>query len=148
MVLQLRQEGKVIRGDVRVWAAGYVVVPQPLSLQWTQNTQNTHMCLREEDVVNHTLHKTKNKKIEEAGIKGIHILICSMHLDGDEKGKLYMQQKIKICANNLNSGAQQQPYSGLVSMQYSNKVSHDSQMNDSNGPRSLMSQNISNSLMS
>lgn len=59
VVLQLSQKGKMIRRDVRVRAARDVVVPQPLSFQRTQSSQNAHVGLREENVINHTLEKKR-----------------------------------------------------------------------------------------
>lgn len=53
--LQLGQEGEVVRGDVGVGAAGDVVVPQPLAVQRSQQAQDAHVDLGEEDVVDHAL---------------------------------------------------------------------------------------------
>lgn len=53
--LQLGQQGEVVRGDVGMRAAGYVVVDEPLAVQWSQQAQDTHVGLGEEDVVDHTL---------------------------------------------------------------------------------------------
>ncbi len=49
----------MIGRDVWVGAACYIVVLQPLSLQWPQNAQNTHVCLREENVVTHPTKKER-----------------------------------------------------------------------------------------
>lgn len=53
--LQLGQEGEVVRGDVGVGATGDVVVPQPLAVQRSQQAQDAHVSLGEEDVVDHAL---------------------------------------------------------------------------------------------
>lgn len=53
--LQLGQQGEVVRGDVGVGAAGDVVVDKPLAVQWSQQAQDIHVGLGEEDVVDHAL---------------------------------------------------------------------------------------------
>lgn len=53
--LQLGEEGEVVRGDVGVGAASDVVVHEPLTVQRSQQAQDAHVGLGEEDVVDHTL---------------------------------------------------------------------------------------------
>lgn len=45
----------MVRGDVGVGAASDVVVDEPLAVQRSQQAQDAHMGLGEEDVVDHTL---------------------------------------------------------------------------------------------
>lgn len=45
VVLQLSQEGKVIRGDVWVGASGDAIIRQPLGLKRTQQAQHIHVGL-------------------------------------------------------------------------------------------------------
>lgn len=53
--LQLGEEGEVVRRDVGVGAASDVVVHEPLAVQWSQQAQDAHVGLGEEDVVDHAL---------------------------------------------------------------------------------------------
>lgn len=61
--LQLGQQGEVVRGDVGVGAAGDVVVNEPLAVQRSQQAQDTHVGLGEEDVVDHALQTQKHHVI-------------------------------------------------------------------------------------
>lgn len=61
--LQLGQEGEVVRGDVGVGAAGDVVVDEPLAVQRSQQAQDTHVGLGEEDVVDHTLWTKQHREL-------------------------------------------------------------------------------------
>lgn len=62
----------MVRGDVGVWAAGNVVVDEPLAVQWSQQAQDTHVGLGEEDVVDHTL-PTKQHTCGISLVLGIQI---------------------------------------------------------------------------
>lgn len=53
--LQLGQEGEVVRGDVGVGTAGDAVVNEPLAVQRSQQAQDAHVGLGEEDVVDNPL---------------------------------------------------------------------------------------------
>lgn len=53
--LQLGQKGEVVRGDVGVGTAGDVVVDEPLAVLRSQQAQDAHVGLGEEDVVDHPL---------------------------------------------------------------------------------------------
>lgn len=61
--LQLGQQGEVVRGDVGVGAAGDVVVNEPLAVQRSQQAQDTHVGLGEEDVVDHALQTQRHHVI-------------------------------------------------------------------------------------
>ncbi len=67
--LQLGQQGEVVRGDVGVGAAGDVVVNEPLAVQRSQQAQDTHVGLGEEDVVNHALQTQRYHVIFYSGLK-------------------------------------------------------------------------------
>lgn len=58
--LQLGQQGEVVRGDVRVGAAGDVVVDEPLTVQRSHQAQDTHVSLGEEDVVDNALQTQRH----------------------------------------------------------------------------------------
>lgn len=65
--LQLGQQGEVVRGDVWVGAAGDVVVDEPLAVQRSQQAQDAHVGLGEEDVVDHTLQEEEQAALTFKG---------------------------------------------------------------------------------
>lgn len=63
--LQLGQQGEVVRGDVRVGAAGDVVVYEPLAFERPHHAEDAHVSLGEEDVVDDALRTQKQRQAEE-----------------------------------------------------------------------------------
>lgn len=57
VVLQLSQEGEVVRGDVWVGTADDTIIHQPLRLKRTKQAQHIHVSLGEENVINHALEQ-------------------------------------------------------------------------------------------
>lgn len=67
VVLQLGQEREVIRGDVRVGASGDAVIHQPRGVQGTEHTQNLHVSLGKENVIDHTLERKNRNDPKHTG---------------------------------------------------------------------------------
>lgn len=60
--LQLGEEGEVVRGDVGVWAAGDIVLYEPVVVQRAQDAQHVQLRLRVENIVNDTLEERKRRR--------------------------------------------------------------------------------------
>lgn len=71
--LQLGEEGEVVGGDVGVWAAGDIVLYEPVVVQRAQDAQHVQLRLRVENIVNDTLGGEKEKK-RRASTSPNHIL--------------------------------------------------------------------------
>lgn len=57
--LQLGEEGKVVGGDVWMWAAADIVLYKPVGVQGAQDTQHVQVRLRVENVVDDTLKRDR-----------------------------------------------------------------------------------------
>lgn len=72
--LQLGEEGEVVGGDVGVWAAGDIVLNEPVVVQGAQDAQHVQVRLWVENIVNDTLKEKKGRR--ESSSQNVACFLC------------------------------------------------------------------------
>lgn len=90
--LQLGEEGKVVGGDVGMWAAADIVLYEPVGVQGPQDAQHVQVRLGVENIVNDTLRREETGSHFNRTRRILHLFMQQAHTD--------TQTNTKICSIN------------------------------------------------